>query len=294
MHKYQRIWHVLQQLALSVYCRDVHNAHHCSSYRHYINCFTFLWEVYQVSGICFLLQLGKSGSRISNEVLCTLQGQWENTIVQTKSNQSILAFCLLFILQWEKKFKVRLESLQEFPSCARWLSPETRDWHKDKMCCQLLLASQRPSLRYQVPSLSFEVNQTPPSRLTWAEGYIYPKIHSGRAAVIWARIKVPLCTPEKTSSKLVFFLHDSNECWMSLWGQQLLCWGASCQKYFIVKVQFFSGPFIINSHRCRGALNTDPIYCTNWYIINHKSHPGALLLHLPFQYASMRESLTFV
>lgn len=162
-----------------------------------MNCFIFLW-VYQISSICFLLQLGKSGSWISSEVLCSLWGQWENTIVQTKSNQSILAFCLLFILQWEKKnFKVRLESLQEFPSCARRLSPETRDWHNDKMLCQVLLAIQRPSLRYQVPSLSFEVNQTPPWRLSWAEGYIYPKIRPGRAAVIWARIKVPLCTPEK-------------------------------------------------------------------------------------------------
>lgn len=77
---------------------------------------------------------------------------------------------------------------------------------------------------------------------------------------------------------------------MSLWGQQLLCWGASCQKYFIMKVKFLSRPFIINSHRCRGALNTDSIYCTNWHIINHKSHPGALLLYLAFQRANCRES----
>lgn len=77
---------------------------------------------------------------------------------------------------------------------------------------------------------------------------------------------------------------------MSLWGQQLLCWGASCQKYFIMKVQFLSRPFIINSHRCRGALNTDPIYCTNWHIINHKSHASALLLYLAFQHANSRES----
>lgn len=97
----------------------------------------------------------------------------------------------------EKKLKVRLESLQEFPSCMRCLSPETRAWQNDKMWCQVLLPIQRPSLRYQVPCLSFEVNQTPPLRLTWAEGYIYPKIRSGRAVVIWARIKVPLCTPEK-------------------------------------------------------------------------------------------------
>lgn len=272
----------------------MHNAHHCCSYRHYMNCFIFLWEVYQVSDICFLLQLGKSGSWISNEVLCTLQGQWENTIVQTKSNQSILAFCLLFILQWEKKFKVRLESLQEFPSCMRWLLPETRDWHNDKMRCQLLLPIQRPSLRYQVPSLSFEVNQTPPLRLTWAEGYIYPKIRSGRAAVIWARIKVPLCTPEKhLPSWSSFSMIQMNVEWVS--GDNSCCveeWAV--RNTLSWKVQFLSGPFIINSHRCRGALNTDPIYCTNWYIINHKSHPGALLLHLPFQHASMRESLTFV
>lgn len=245
---------------------------------------------YQVFAFCSSFR--KSGSWISNEVLCTLQGQWENTIVQTKSNQSILAFCLLFILQWGKKnkFKVRLESLQEFPSCVRCLSPETQDWQNDKMWCQVLLPIQRPTLRYQVPCLSFEVNQTPPLRLTWAEGYIYPKICPGRAAVIWARIKVPLCSPEKTFSKLVIFLHDLNECGMSFWGQQLLCWEDSCQKYFIVKVQFLSRPFIINSHRCREAVNTDPIYCTNWHIINHKSHPGALLLYLAFQYVNSRES----
>lgn len=65
-------------------------------------------------------------------------------------------------------------------------------WQDDKMCLPGSLRLQRPSLKYQVPGLLW--GQT--EHLPWGlPGYNNSKILSGIAAVIWAKIKVPLVAP---------------------------------------------------------------------------------------------------
>lgn len=132
--------------------------------------------------------------------LCVLTVKWERT--QENSHYLIMAFlalCLLF-LQWEKEREGKANKVQHIPLPAGFPFPVfnvSSQKHKtDRMITcwgQVLLPIQRPSLRYQVPGLHFEVNQTPPLRSTWAEGYISTEILSGIAAVIWAKIKVPFC-----------------------------------------------------------------------------------------------------